>query len=174
MLEKYITIGYTKKTYGSKGQVKMVVEETYIEDLLNSNFVFINYMGKPLPFFIESIEEMGDLLLKVEDVDTPESAKAIVAKELLLREKDVSEKMSTEKESHLFFNELINYLIIDEVHGPIGTIKEIKELPQQELAVVEYNGAEMLIPLHPSLIKNIDEKGLKITMLLPEGLLNLS
>ncbi|MEO1258060.1 MAG: ribosome maturation factor RimM [Bacteroidota bacterium] len=174
MLDKFISIGFTKKTYGSKGQVKMVIEEPYVDDVFNCDFIFINYMGKPLPFFIESIEEMGDLLLKVEDIDSPETAKKIVAKELLLREKDISEKINTKEESHLFFKALINYVIVDEEKGRIGSIKEIQELPQQELAVVNYEGTELLIPLHPSLIKDINEKDLTVIMHLPEGLLDMS
>jgi 16S rRNA processing protein RimM len=173
MLDKYITIGYTKKSYGSKGQVKAVVQNQFLEDFVQSEFVFINQMGKPVPFFIESIEEMGDLLLKVEEIDSPEQAKAIISKDLFLREKDLSNPPIDIPDSDLEFGDLIGFILADVEVGDIGGIKEIQEFPQQEMAVVEYNGKDIFIPLHAKLVAAFDEKGKKITLKLPEGLLEL-
>lgn len=173
MLDKFVTIGYTKKTYGSKGQIKMVVEAHYLEDLIKSDFVFINYMGKPLPFFIETIEDMGDLLLKVEEVDTPEEAKSIVAKDLYLRETDLSTLPEKRDENGLLFGFLKGFDLWDASGSAVGQIIDIQQYPQQEIATVQYGEREVLIPLHENLITAIDEAQNKITLQLPEGLLEL-
>ena len=172
-LDKYVTIGYTKKAYGVKGQVKVVVEDRFLEDFVKSDFVFMDLLGKPAPFFIETIEDMGDLLLKVEEIDTPQQANDIVAKNIYLREKDLSNPIVEEPESDLEFSDLVGFLLADVEQGDIGTIKEIQEFPQQEIAVVEFEGKEIFIPLHEKLFTSIDEEGKKITLQLPEGLFDL-
>ena len=173
MLDKYITIGHTQKTYGSKGQVKLVIQNQFLDDFLKSDFIFMNLLGKPAPFFIESIEEMDTLLLKVEEIDSPEQAKSIVSKEVYLREKDLSKPPVDIPDTDLEYGDLIGYLLRDLDLGDIGKIKEIQEFPQQEMAVVDYDGKEIFIPLHYKLIAEFDEDGKKITLRLPEGLLDL-
>ncbi len=173
ILDKYITIGYTKKTYGSKGQVKIVIEDQFLEDFVKSDFVFMDLMGKPAPFFIETIEEMDDLLLKVEEIDSPEQARSIVAKKVYLREKDLSNPPVDIPEIDLEFGDLVGFILADMEKGEIGTIKEIQEFPQQEMAVLDYGGKEIFVPLHTKLISSFDEKKKKITLRLPEGLLDL-
>ena len=173
MLDKYITIGYTKKPYGSKGQVKVVIENQFLEDFVNSDFVFINLMGKPAPFFTETIEEGSDLLLKLEGINSPEEAKSIVAKDIYLREKDLSNPPIQIPESDLEFADLVGFTLADTDMGDIGPIKEIQEFPQQEMAVIDYQGKEVYIPLHHDLIASFDEKGKKLTLKLPDGILEL-
>ena len=173
MLDKYITIGFTKKSYGSKGQVKVVVQDQFLEDFVQSEFVFMNQMGKPVPFFIESIEELGDLLLKVEEIDSPEQAKKIISKEIFLREKDLSTPIIDSPKSAYEFGDLVGFILADIIIGDIGEIKEVQEFPQQEMAVINFQGKDILVPLHPQLVVNFNEQEKKITLKLPEGLLEL-
>ena len=46
-------------------------------------------------------------------------------------------------------------------------------MPQQHLAIVDYRGREVFIPLHPDIVVSLDEKAKKITLRLPGGLLEL-
>lgn len=85
MPDQYVNIGFTKKAYGSKGQIKVVIHEQFVEDFAQSEHIFITLMGKPAPFFIEGIEVAGDILLKVDDINSPEDAKQITSKDLFLR-----------------------------------------------------------------------------------------
>ena len=71
------------------------------------------------------------------------------------------------------FDQLVGFVIIDEIVGRVGTIEEVVEYPQQELAVVQYKGREVMIPLHEQLIESIDPKGRVIKMTLPEGLVDV-
>ncbi len=45
-------------------------------------------------------------------------------------------------------------------------------MPQQEMAFLDYKGAEVLIPLNVQLIVSINEEKQEILMDLPEGLLD--
>ncbi|MEM6699798.1 MAG: hypothetical protein AAF599_15455 [Bacteroidota bacterium] len=55
----------------------------------------------------------------------------------------------------------------------IGVIEEVIEMPQQEMAVINYKDKEVLIPMNEDFILEIleEEKILKVE--LPEGLLDL-
>ncbi|MCB0518974.1 MAG: 16S rRNA processing protein RimM [Lewinellaceae bacterium] len=172
MKDQLVAIGFTKKTHGAGGEVKVVVKEEYLEDFLEADVVFIPLQGKPAPFFLEHVREAGDLLAKFEEIDSPSAAASITSKELFLREQDLHHFFEIPAEE-LHFSVLKGYELVDEEKGSIGQILDIVELPQQELAQVVAGGKEVLIPLHDDLIVKIDRKQKKITLRLPEGLLDL-
>jgi len=173
-MEKYISIGYTKKTKGVKGELKIEVEDIYWEDFQKSTVVFLLQKGKEMPFFIEKIIDEKELLLKLEDVDSKEAAHDLTSKEMWLRASDVSEKEEVlETQSDLQFGHLVNYQIEDQTLGNVGIIKEVLEFPQQEMAIIFIEEKEILIPLNEELITKIDEANRVVAMDLPEGILEL-
>lgn len=171
MTDNLISVGFTKKTHGAQGELKITLKDEYFDDFVNAEVVFINVQGKPLPFFIENLREAGDILLKIEEVDTPADAKSLTSKELFLREKDI--KISKKEGEVLTFELLVGYELFDEAHGLIGKIEAVEAMPHQHLAIVEHEGREVFIPLHPQIVVSLDEKTKKIVLRLPEGLLEL-
>lgn len=171
MTDKLIGVGFTKKTHGSQGELKITIKDEYLEDFVNADVVFINVQGKPLPFFIENLRDAGDILLKIEDVDSPADAKNLTSKELFLREKDI--KIQKKAGEILTFELMVGYELLDEETGSIGIIEAVESLPHQHLAIVNYQDREVFIPLHPEIVVALDEKAKKITLRLPEGLLEL-
>lgn len=171
MAEKLVAIGYTKKTHGAQGELKVLVKDEFLEDFVNAEVIFLQVQGKPVPFFIENLRDAGDLILKLETIDTPSDAKNLTSKEIFLRETDIQ---FTQPDGEITsFQLLVGFKLFDEVTGEIGEILSIETLPHQELAVVNWQDREILIPLHPSMIVGLDEKQKKITLRLAEGLLEL-
>ncbi len=144
MTDKLIGVGFTKKTHGSQGELKITLKDEYFDDFVNSDVVFINVQGKPLPFFIENLREAGDILLKIEDVDSPSDAKDLTSKELFLREKDI--KITKKEGEVLTFELMVGYEIFDEETGLIGKIESVEAMPQQHLAIVAYLGTSIEKP----------------------------
>lgn len=171
MTDKLIGIGFTKKTHGSQGELKVSVKDEYFDDFVNAEVVFINVQGKPLPFFIENLRDAGDILLKIEDVDSPNEAKELTAKELFLREKDI--QLMKKSGEVLTFELMVGYELFDESLGLIGKIEAVETMPHQHLAILEYQGREVYVPLHPQMVVQLDEKKKQIVLRLPEGLLDL-
>ena len=173
MLHKLVQIGFTKKPHGLKGELKLHIEDKYLEDLMNAEVVVLQIKGKPTPFFIEDIRIGNAIIGKFEEVDTPESALSIANKELLLREEDILPDEAREIEVEgLKYEKCIGYTIFDG-DKEIGSIIEILEYPQQEMAVVEYEGREVLIPLNSAFIVSKDEPAKSFVMNLPDGILDL-
>lgn len=168
-MNELVRVGFCKKTYGVKGEVKIQIEEEYLADFLRSEVVFVEIAGKHIPHFVEYIRTGSNLLIKFEDVDSPEAAVAITGKEVFMRAGD----LSFAAEEAVGYEELVGFKILDETLGEIGTIEEIVEMPEQYLAVLNYADKEVMIPLHEDLIVALDVEREIITMNLPEGLFEL-
>ncbi len=165
-----IGIGFCKKPHGIKGELKVQIDEEYRDDFLRAKVIFMHISGREVPYFIENIRTGNHVLMKLEDIDTPEAAIALAGKEMFLRHEDVS---TIENEEEAGYEELIGYQLIDTKIGSVGAIADVVEFPQQMMAVVYYQEREVLIPLSEHLIAAIDDEKQTITMELPDGLLDL-
>jgi len=56
--------------------------------------------------------------------------------------------------------------------GEIGTIDEVLEMPQQEMAFLKYKGRDVLVPLNEQFIQSVDEGNRRVMVDLPDGLLD--
>jgi len=174
-METYQSIGFTKKTYGVKGELKLNIEDEYLEDLAQADVLFLDIAGRKIPYFVEYINFENPFTLKFEDFNTKESAIELTGKEIFMRASDLlaEEEKVLEFEDSLVYKKYVNFEIKDKTIGKIGVITEIIEYPQQEMAALLYNEKEILIPLNEQLILSIDEEKKVIEMDLPEGLLEL-
>ena len=172
-MQNFIHIGKTHKTYGVKGEVKLHVEDKYLDDIEVLKVVFLKINGKEVPYFVDSLKMGSNILIKFEDINSPEEAHAVVSKEMYARVEDLTPLEESTADDVLAFSKYTGYTIIDEEKGRVGVISEVVEFPQQEMAVVNYQGREILIPLNNELILKEDQGAKKLTMALPEGLLEL-
>ena len=172
-MDKTCLIGSTKRPHGLKGELKLYVEEKYVEDLMNAEILMIDIKGRPTPFFIEDIRFGNNIIAKFEDVNTPEAAMSIANKEISLRESDLIPDDEREIEIETMpYEHCIGYTIVNEGET-IGVIDNIVEYPQQEMAILNYKNKDILVPLNQHFIKKVDDKNKVIEMVLPEGLLDL-
>ena len=174
MNEAYSSIGLTGKAKGVKGLLKARIEDAFAEHISALKVIFLKVDGQLLPFFVEEVIEGPDFLIKLEAVDAKEDAQKLSGKEILARKNDLPDVPDqTGMLTDNTYNLLEGFCLIDEVAGEVGAIEEIVELPQQMMALVQYQGKELLIPLNESLIKELDPAQKKLYMVLPEGLLEL-
>jgi len=168
--EKYIEIGYIRKGHGYKGHARFIIFDDWLQDFMDQSFVFLQIDGYKVPFYIEERHNNKDLIVKLEHIDSVEALKKYHRYPLYLLEKDIKHaSQQLENQTHL--SSLIAKHIHDLTLGDLGPIIRIDEYPQQEMAVIKSkDNKEVLIPLHPQLIVEIDEEGGIIKMDLPEGL----
>ena len=167
---EYTEIGHTLKAHGVGGEIKVSIKEDYLDDFEAAKVLFLKIKGQLLPYFITSIRSPNTPIVKFDDVNHREAAKAIASKTIYLRTSDIIEKTSV---SNLEYGYCIGFEIEDSYEGKVGTVKEILEYPQQEIAVVIYKGKEVLIPLNEHLITTIDVASKLIQVDLPEGILDI-
>lgn len=172
----YIHIGNTKKVHGKEGELKADIFDEYLEDALSAEFIFLEIDGGKVPFFVENIRMTGTPLVLFEDLFDNEDALPYTAKKMFLPEASIipEEERRIEVVSEtLKYRPYIAYQIEDSATGLVGTIEDIVEFPQQEMALVIKDGREIFIPMSEGLIQKINKEKRLIIMNLPEGLLDL-
>ena len=158
-------VGRLNKAFGVKGHIKVVPQKPFIEDLKNSSVWFIQKGRDSIPFFVESIEDEPHFLVKFEDVDNPESAKDITGCTILLRDQDITIK-TNDTENDL--DKLVNFSV-EHAGEVIGVIDRIEEFPQQTMAFIHRDSREIMMPLTPEFILQIDLDEKRIIVDLPGG-----
>lgn len=173
---QYVIIGRTRKAHGLAGELKISIEDRYLEDFMKNERIFLDVRGVKIPYFIANVRGGGEMILKLEEVDDRDAAIALQAREVLLREQDIlpehAREFEVEAEEEMEYAHLAGYLMVDETIGEIGTIDEVLEMPQQEMAFLKYKGREVLVPLNQQFIRSVDEQKQQVLMNLPDGLLD--
>lgn len=147
-----------KHTLGKKTSLKGL-QAVFIEEKKNS---FI-------PWFIQQtqIKNEEEIYLKLENLDTRESAAKLTQKEVWLPEADF--KKFAAKSAPI---SLLGYVILQDKET-LGEILEVIEQPHQVLCRIEIKEKEVLIPLNESTIDKIDHRKRLVFVTLPDGLLDI-
>lgn len=166
----YFTIGYVSKTKGLKGELFLKLEADHSEEYQQTESVFLEIRGKPVPFFVLSYRLQPDkktAVLLLEDINTVEKARELTGLPVLL---PLSEKVQSPSAP---FAELQGFQVIDRTVGPLGPIREIAQYPGHAVAVLTYRDREVMIPLNEALIEKTDKQKNELFVNLPEGLLEI-
>jgi 16S rRNA processing protein RimM len=172
----FVNIGHTKRAHGLTGEIKVSIEDQYLEDFLKNERIFIAVKSSKIPYFIANVRGKGELIVQLEDVVGRDAAQVLQSKEIFLREQDILHEEERELEvpdDSLEYEGLTGFFILDKTLGEIGVINEVLEMPQQEMAFMVYKGREVLVPLNKQLIVEVDEEKRIVHMDLPEGLLDV-
>jgi len=170
--KEFVHLGFIRKAVGYKGEVRLSIEEIYEEDAMASDFIFIELDGLKVPFKVESIENANTINVKFEKVDDSNDSEKLSGKQIYLLFEDLKHAKENIKEKEII-NEFVGFEIKDSNTNFLVKISEIREYPQQIMAVVRNNDKEILIPLNDQFIKEIERNEKVIHMDLPDGLLDL-
>ncbi|PKV66545.1 ribosome maturation factor RimM [Pontibacter ramchanderi] len=164
-------LGHIVKTHGIKGQVVAFFDVDYPEDYDELESVFLEQQGRLVPFFIEGMEPQakGRFIIKFEDISTIEQAEKLRNTSLYLPLDELPEL----EDGQFYFHDVIGYRVVDQNHGPLGTVKEFYDMPQQQLMAMDYNNEEMLIPVMDEVFLRADHETKELHVNLPEGLLEV-
>ncbi len=173
---QYVIIGRTRKAHGLTGELKVSIEDRYLEDFMKNERIFLEVKGLKIPYFIDNVRGGGEMIMKLEEVDDRDAAIALQSREVLLREQDIlaeeAREFEFEEEEGLAYGHLTGFTMVDDLLGEIGVIDEVLEMPQQEMAFLKYKGREVLVPLNDQFIRLVDEPNRLVMMDLPDGLLD--
>lgn len=170
-MDHYFKIGKLVASFGLKGELLLqhsLGKKTLLQGL---EAIFIeerkdNFM----PYFISgvSIKNEAELYIKLEGIDTKETARKLTPKEVWLTEEDFKTHAAAASPiSMLGFN-----LITDEGED-LGEIIEVIEQLHQILCSILLDGKEALIPIHQESLDKIDQENRKVYVTLPDGLLDI-
>lgn len=160
----FIDIGSVVKSHGTKGELRV----SLTENVTLKQWAFLEFQGKPVPFYIESISgDKEEPVIKLEGIHSPVDAQRLVARTLLFP----ANKVKRTKASQVA--DVIGFKLIDETFGFIGHLESIEDLPQQTLLVTTYKGKELMIPAVEAFIVDINPEKEEVLLELPTGLLDI-
>lgn len=164
-----IKIGVFTKPHGVSGEIRLEFEGGAFEEI-PSEYIICDMEGILVPFFIESYRLSGGNTgyVKFQRVDDLAYASRFMNVMAYLPNTVVDEEVEEN-----IYDELIGFRMHDKTKGDIGVILDIDETTSNVLFVVDYNGKELLIPLHEDLIEGINSESKIIYVDLPEGLTDL-
>ncbi len=169
-MNDYIHIGKIVASFGLKGEVILkhaLGKKTLLKDI-EAIFVEEN-KGSYLPYFVESskAKDHEEIYLKLETVDTKESANRLTTRNVWLLDADFRKLAGKSAPISL----LGFHLVTEEAN--LGPIEEVIEQPHQVLLRISLDGKEALIPLHAETLDKIDHKKKEVHVTLPDGLLDV-
>lgn len=165
----YTRVGNFLKPQGTNGELRVDVDDKFWDDVIQGDHLFIKYNGNFIPYFVEYFREANHLLVKLEDIDTPESAAFFTLKEAFFRDKDINSDTGTITLSKMGWE---GYFVLN--NGVIiGQITEIQEFPLQIMAFVNDSDKNFMIPLVTEWIIDINDDDKIIQMKLPDGLVEM-
>ncbi len=166
----YCSIGKLVATFGVGGELILQHHLGKKSSLKGLESIFLEASkDEMLPYFIEStrIKSDDEIYIKFEDINTKEAARPFIRKEVWLEESDFHKYAG--KSAPI---SLLGFHIIDN-GTDIGEILEVIEQPHQLLCRISLEGKDALIPIHEDTLQNLDKKNKKVTVDLPDGLLDI-
>ncbi len=165
-----IYLGKILKPFSYKGELKIYIEDFYIDQIKELDSFLLKIQGSYIPFTIKAITKNKSNIFRIslDGIDSEDLAKKLTGIEIYSENNLIkSENLKTNK----------NYIFIDFViynnNSIIGKIIDIIENKNQDLFVVVFNEKRILIPLVDEFVVKIDNDNKKILMNLPEGLTDL-
>jgi len=173
MLEKgkLTRIGRFGKTHGVKGEITLVTD-FQLSEMDANTYIVCEIDGLLVPFFIEDSRSRSahSILVKLERIDTTESLRPFINKEVYYP----SEKLTTPpQEEDSSWQALKGFEVSDRQLGKIGTLEDVDDSTLNVLMKVRYKGEELLLPLAEDLIERFDMEKREIHLNLPTGMLDL-
>ncbi len=171
LMIEYFKIGKLAASFGLKGELVLQhslgkktalngLETIFVEDR-KDNF---------MPYFIEStsVKNDAEVYIKLEGIDSKETARKLTPKEVWLAAEDF--KNFAAKSAPIA---MLGFHLINDDDEDLGEIVEVIEQPHQVLCAILLDGKEALIPIHQESLDKIDQKNRKVYVTLPDGLLDI-
>ena len=156
--------------YSFKGEILVKTDTDTPEEYTTLESIFVDTPTGLVPFFIFKcrLHKSSLLRIKFEDIDSEEAANTLLKKQLYLP-LSLLPPLSGNK---FYYHEIVGFEIFDQSHF-IGKLIRVIDDAAQPLFEIDYQGKNILIPLHDDFIDELDRKQKKLTLNIPEGLLDL-
>ena len=164
--EDFQEVGSAVKVHGTKGELKFILTQNF----KIKEWAFLEFRGKPVPFYIEhtKAEFADEMIMKLRSIDSVEQASTYIGKPLLMLAKQVKMVKNANDWN------LEGYSMMDEQMGELGIITGIIDNTYQSLALVNYQGREIMVPLVDEIVLEINDKKKEVFVAIPDGLLALN
>jgi len=165
--EDVYKIGLLGKAHGVKGEISFMFDDD-VFDRVDTDYLILDVDGILVPFFIEEYRFRNDstALIKFEGVDTQERARELTNSKVYF-----PRHLTDEGDAPLTWSFLVGFDIVDA--GKEETVGRISSVDDSTMNILFCLEDGRLIPASEELITDIDKDNKRITIALPEGILDL-
>ena len=168
-MAEMLPIGKIGKIFGAKGEVALVLYDSFPEDFNFEEPVFVDVDSLTVPLFFDKFEPRGQhgATAQFADIDTERRAAEMVGREFCI-------KADTEREEDEFYMEDLVGFRAEVGEGIEGVISDYIDSPMNPLFELHIDGQEVLIPAVDEFVTEIDIEQKVVVFELPEGMLSLN
>ena len=164
-------IGRLGKTHGVKGEISFHFTDD-VFDRVDADYVFIETEGLQVPFFFEEYRFRNEdtAIVKFEGIDDATRAAQFTGCDVYF-----PRELTDTGDEELTWTEIVGFTIADSGSGQtVGEITAVDLSTINTLFEVRTpEGQSLLIPANDDLIDEIDRLERRITMRIPEGLMEI-
>ena len=172
-LNDYFLIGKIGKAKSFKGEVFLrISEEEIFHELEEIESLVVNIKDRLIKYPIEKLEFKNNktAVVKFKGIDD-----SIVTERIKNCEVYIPKELLPESDGEeAFTHEYIGCRVMDETKGELGEINYIDKSSAQYLAYLEIEGKEVVFPLIPEFIVELDLQNKILRTDLPEGILEIN
>jgi 16S rRNA processing protein RimM len=168
-MAEMLPIGKIGKIFGAKGEVALVLYDSFPEDFNFEEPVFVDVDSLTVPLFFDKFEPRGQhgATAQFADIDTERRAAEMVGREFCI-------KADNEREEDEFYMEDLVGFRAEVGEGIEGVISDYIDSPMNPLFELRIDGQEVLIPAVDEFVTEIDIEQKVVVFELPEGMLSLN
>ena len=168
--EDHYFLGKVYKPNGYKGKVNIYLDVDEPSEYESLKMVFLDKNGMLIPYFINTIHILNNkAVVEFQDVDSIEKAELISNSDLYLPLSELPELTGNQ----FYFHEVIGFSVIDKTKGELSAVRKIFEYPSQAVMQIFFQEKEILIPINPHVIVQVDREKKEIQIDAPDGLIEL-
>lgn len=162
-------LGKITRTHGLQGNVVLKLDTDQPELYNKLEGIFLEINGLLVPFFVDKQQwHKTDKIISFKNA-TEAMVEQSVGKNVFLPLSTLPEL----KGKQFYYHEIIGFEIVDENNESCGIIKEVNDQTAQHYFILNLSGKEVIIPIIKDWILEVNRDEKKISMQLPDGLLDV-
>ncbi len=162
-------LGKITRTHGLQGNVVLKLDTDQPELYNKLEGIFLEINGLLVPFFVDKQQwHKTDKIISFKNA-TEAMVEQSVGKNVFLPLSTLPEL----KGKQFYYHEIIGFEIVDENGESCGIIKEVNDQTAQHYFILNLKGKEVIIPIIKDWILEVNRDEKKISMQLPDGLLDV-
>ena len=172
MTADLLLVGRVARAHGTRGQVIVNLETDFPDARFKpGKILLVGPEGSASPREIRDVRfHQGRPVIGLSGVETMEDAEALAGAELWVP----SASLDPLPAGTFYRHDLVGCEVRDADGTVVGTVRQVEGTLDRSYLVVDANGTEVMIPMVSEFCTNVDVGARRITVVMPDGLLELN